>query len=208
MGGDYDFGASPILHDLADGRQILVVGQKSSQVYGLDPNSQGKVLWTQRLSVGGPLGGVEFGPAADDQNVYVAISDIYMRGLAHPGLTALRIADGKILWTKPAPRNSCRWTNEYCNPGQSQAVSAMPGVVFSGSMDGHLRAYATAEGAVLWDFNTAGQPYHTVTGRTVEGGVLDGGGPTIVKSTLYIVSGYAGRSGGGTALLAFSIDGK
>jgi hypothetical protein len=31
---------------------------------------------------------------------------------------------------------------------------AMPGVVFVGSRDGHLRAYDAADGTVLWDFDT------------------------------------------------------
>ena len=33
-------------------------------------------------------------------------------------------------------------------------VTAIPGAVFSGSMDGHLRAYKTEDGKLLWDFDT------------------------------------------------------
>jgi len=209
LGGDYDIGASPILQDLPDGRQILLVGQKSSQVWGLDPDNQGKILWRQRLSQGGPLGGVEFGPASDTDTLYVAISDIYTGGKARPGLTAIHAEDGHILWTTPAPSLPCRWVNEYCGPAQSQAVTAIPGVVFSGSMDGHLRAYAAESGAVVWDYATAGEPITTLGGRIVQGGVLDGAGPTVSDGMVYVHSGYAGRSGpSGTVLLAFSIDGK
>lgn len=209
VGGDYDIGASPILHELVGGRRILLVGQKSSQIWGLDPDNQGAVLWSDRLSQGGPVGGVEFGPATDADNIYAAISDIYQGAGARPGLTAIRASDGQILWTTPGTRVQCRWRNEYCGPAQSQAVSAIPGVVFSGSMDGHLRAYAAATGAIIWDFDTGGAPVATLGGRTAQGGVLDGAGPTVADGMVYVHSGYAGRSGpDGTVLLAFSVDGK
>jgi hypothetical protein len=61
--------AQPVLHTLAGGKQVILVGQKSSQVYALDPDAMGKVIWEYRLSVGGPLGGVEFGPAADKEQL-------------------------------------------------------------------------------------------------------------------------------------------
>ena len=37
----------------------------------------------------------------------------------------------------------CAGIEPGCSPAQSAAVTAIPGVVFSGSLDGHLRAYAT-----------------------------------------------------------------
>jgi polyvinyl alcohol dehydrogenase (cytochrome) len=209
VGGDYDIGSSPILHVLNDGRRILLVGQKSSQIWGLDPDNGGAVLWSVRLSQGGPLGGVEFGPATDADNIYAAISDIYMGAGARPGLTAIRASDGQIVWSTPGTRLPCRWRNEYSGPAQSQAVTAIPGVIFSGSMDGHLRAYAASTGAVIWDFATGDAPFMTLSGRTAQGGVLDAAGPTVADGMLYVHSGYAGRSGpGGTVLLAFSVDGR
>ncbi len=209
-GPDYDFGASPILHTLPDGRQVILAAQKSSQVYALDPDNQGKVIWSKRLSPGGVLGGVEFGPAADNRAIYVALSDIYVPpgATANPGISALRISDGATLWSVKAPKLSCAWTNTYCNPAMSQAVSAMPGVVFGGSMDGRFRAFDTATGQTLWEFNTAAVPVKTVSGREAIGGVLDGAGPTIAGGMVYVNSGYQGRSGTpGTVLMAFSVDG-
>jgi len=92
---------------------------------------------------------------------------------------------------------------------RTPSCTVIPGVVFSGAMNGHLRAYSTKDGAVLWDFNTAGQPYRTLGGGTSEGGVLDAAGPTVADGMLYVHSGYAGRSGNtGTVLLAFSPDGQ
>ncbi|MGH7017495.1 MAG: PQQ-binding-like beta-propeller repeat protein, partial [Caulobacteraceae bacterium] len=209
LGGDFDIGASPILHRLPNGRRILVVGQKSGQVWGLDPDHAGKVLWVTRLSKGGPLGGVEFGPAIDGERVFAAVSDIFTGAAAKPGLSALDLDDGELVWSDPATRLPCAWSGPFCDPALSQAVTAMPGVVFAGSMDGWLRAWRASDGKVLWSYDTGGAPIPTLDGGTARGGVLDGGGPTIAGGRLYVVSGYAERSGRpGTVLLAFSVDGR
>ncbi|HEY4941827.1 MAG TPA: PQQ-binding-like beta-propeller repeat protein [Rhizomicrobium sp.] len=209
VGADADFGASPILRTLADGKQVILAGQKSSDVYALDPDKQGAILWHHRLSGGGPLGGVEFGPAADGQNFYVALSDIFTGPLGKPGLIAIRIADGAILWNTPASKPAvCAWKNVFCDPALSQAITAIPGIVFAGSMDGHFRAYDTVTGSVVWDVDTA-ITYQALGGREVSGGGLDGAGPTVAGGMVYVTSGYQGRSGGvGSVLLAYSVDGK
>ena len=210
LGPDHDFGASPILHTLPNGRQVLLAGQKSSQVYALDPDADGKLIWSKRLSPGGPLGGVEFGPAADADTLYVALSDIYVPpAQANPGITAIRITDGAILWTTRTPQEPCAWQNVYCSPAMSQATSAMPGAVFGGSMDGRFRAFDTASGRTVWEYDTAAAPVTTVAGGKAQGGVLDGAGPTIAGGMVYVNSGYQGRSDHpGTVLMAFSIDGR
>ena len=95
-----------------------------------------------------------------------------------------------------------------CSPAQSQAVSAIPGAVFSGSVDGHLRAYTTDTGKVLWDYNAV-QEYESMNGVDVHGGSFDGPGPTIVDGMVYVHSGYGFTGGtGGNALIAFSVDGR
>ena len=87
-------------------------------------------------------------------------------------------------------------------------MTAIPGVVFSGSLDGHLRAYASATGAIIWDADTV-RDYQTVNGQKARGGSLDGPGAAIAGGMLYVNSGY-GQWGGmpGNVLLAFSVDGK
>ena len=207
-GPDYDFGVSPILQTLKTGKQLILVGQKSSQVYALDPDAQGKVIWEHRLSQGGPLGGVEFGPASDGQTYYVGISDIFVPKPA-PGLYAFRISDGELLWSAPSGKLACAWTNRYCTGAISQAVSAMPGVVFAGAMNGRFRAYDAKTGQVVWEYDTAAASMTTVSGKTASGGVMDGSGPTIAGGMVYVSSGYQGRSGTpGIVLMAFSVDGK
>ena len=207
-GPDYDFGVSPILHTLKSGQQLILVGQKSSQVYALDPDAKGKVVWQRRLSRGGPLGGVEFGPAADGDNYYVGIADIFIPA-PKPGLYAFRIADGALLWSTPSEALACAWKAPYCNGAISQAVTAIPGAVFAGAMNGRFRAYDSQTGKVLWAYDTAAAPVTTVSGRSATGGVIDGAGPTVAGGIVYVTSGYQGRSGQpGMVLMAFSVDGK
>jgi len=206
-GPDYDFGSSPVIRSLPGGKQIILAGQKSGVIYALDPDHQGKILWQQRLGAGGALGGIEWGFAVDEKNVYVPMADV--SGPARkPGITALNFATGATLWNVPAPPINCSWGTTRCNNSQSAAASVIPGVVFSGSVDGHLRAYSAANGVIVWDVDTA-PPIATVNGGPTKGGALDGGGPTIANGILYTNSGYGKIVGQpGNLLLAFSVDGK
>ena len=236
-GEDFDFGAPPILHALANGRQVLLAGQKSGLVYGLDPDT-GKTVWTTRVGAGSALGGVEWGMAADDRRLYAANADfvpLLLAGLqaagkipasvpvppARPGLTALDPAAGKVLWQAPAPEADCHYRGDrshdflpgVCFRSQSAAPSAMPGVVFSGTLDGWFRAYDAATGKIIWAYSTTAATYDTVNGvKDQPGGGIDGMGPTIAGGMVYQVSGFKGSSNtGGNAvnvLLAFSVDGK
>ena len=207
LGPDVDFGTSPILRTLPGGRQILLTGEKSGQVYGLDPDT-GKQLWTSQVGVGSSLGGLEWGAAADGARMYAAVSDAAAPNAKPGGLVALRIADGKPVWRAEPPVPVCSWGTRNCLAAQSQAVSATPGVVFSGSQDGHLRAYSSADGHVIWEFDTA-QLFQTVNGVPGSGGSLDNGGATIAGGMLYVNSGYGRITGQpGNLLLAFSVDGR
>jgi len=206
-GPDHDFGSSPILRTAPNGKQVLLAGQKSAVLYALDPDKSGKILWQVRLGGGGALGGIEWGFAADERNVYVPVADT-TGPQRKPGITALQISNGKQLWHVPAPAANCSWGQARCNNSQSAAATLIPGVIFSGTVDGHLRAYATKDGTIIWDVDTA-LPIPTVNGGLTSGGALDGGGPTIANGVLYTNSGY-GRIVGqpGNLLLAYTVDGK
>lgn len=225
-GPDFDFGSSPILVDLPDGRRALIAGQKSGMVHALDPDRDGAVLWQRRVGRGTALGGVQWGSAADDANVYVAVSDVGMKAVPPAtagaqksvlgtamkldpgqggGLYALNQATGEIVWHTPHPGCNDR---PGCSPAQSAAVTAIPGVVFSGGLDGHLRAYAAKTGAIVWDIDTA-QDFATVNGAPAHGGSLDGPGPVVAGGIVYVNSGYTGYgTAPGNVLLAFSVDGR
>ncbi|MGH9759614.1 MAG: PQQ-binding-like beta-propeller repeat protein [Blastocatellia bacterium] len=225
-GPDFDFGSSPMLVDLPDGRRALIAGQKSGVVWAVDPDHQGAVLWQRRVGKGGRLGGVQWGSATDGKTVFTAVSDVKINGAAAGtkgaqktiagipllldpkvggGLFALNAATGDVIWKTPHP--GCGDT-PGCSPAQSAAVSAIPGVVFSGGLDGHLRAYSTRDGKIIWEMNTE-QDYTTVNGVRANGGSMDGPGPVIVNGLLYVNSGYFFIGGApGNVLLAFSVDGK
>lgn len=205
LGPDVDFGTSPILRTLANGVRVLLTGEKSGRVYALDP-ATGHERWHAQVGVGSSLGGIEWGGAADSERLYAPVSDA---AAAQPGgLVALRLTDGQQQWRAAPPPAVCSWGPRNCLAAQSQAVSAIPGVVFSGSEDGHLRAYASTDGRVIWDVDTA-QAFTTVNGVPAAGGSLDNGGPTLAGGLLFVNSGY-GRIVGepGNALLVFSVDGR
>ena len=205
-GPDSDFGQSPILVSLRNGQRVLVVGQKSGVVYALDPDQEGKVLWQTRIGKGGPLGGIMWGSAADEEQLYVANSDLH--GIMSPdpaaggGLFGLDLATGKIsMQVPPVPCGD----RSQCSPALSAAVTAIPGVIFSGGVSGYLRAYATADAKLLWEVDTA-RDYVTVNGVSANGGAIDGPGPVIVDGMLYVTSGYAQWGGlPGNVLLAFEV---
>lgn len=208
-GPDYDFGASPILLSRSGGKRSLILAQKSGAIYAIDPDHRGKLLWQAQVGKGGSLGGVEWGPAADRDRLYVALSDesFLSAGGLDPdkggGLFALSLKNGKLLWSaQPSP---CA-TRQNCSPAQTAAVTAIPGAVFSASLSGHVRAFAAGDGKVLWDFNTF-RDFQTINGVPARGGSISAAGPVIVNGMVYILSGYDtfGETPG-NVLLAFTPD--
>jgi polyvinyl alcohol dehydrogenase (cytochrome) len=227
-GPDFDFGSSAVLANLLNGKRILVAGQKSGVVTALDPDRGGEIVWQKRVGAGSPLGGVEWGIAADQNGVYVAASDVRLAvaALGTPGaqphifnpkiallydnkagggLSALKLDTGDEVWRTPHP--GCGDV-PGCSPAQSAAVTAIPGLVFSGGLDGHLRAYFGDNGKIGWDQDTKAD-YQTVNGVAAKGGSIDGGGAVVVDGMVYVGSG-SGIFGGtpGNVLLAYSVDGQ
>ena len=218
-GPDLDFASSPILRILPNGRRVILAGQKSGVMHAIDPDRDGEILWQHRVGKGGLAGGIQWGSAADAKQVYVALSDIGIKtvensdagwattldGSVGGGMFALDIESGERTWHVPPVGCGDR---PECSPAQSAAVSALPGVVFSGSVDGHLRGYATDSGNVVWDYN-ADQEYASTNGVKTKGGSFDGPGPTIVDGMMYVNSGYGFWGGmSGNALIAFSVNGE
>ncbi|HYA18382.1 MAG TPA: PQQ-binding-like beta-propeller repeat protein [Bryobacteraceae bacterium] len=205
-GPDYDFGTSPILRHIGGGKQLLIAGQKSGIVWGLDPDNKGKAVWQIKVGEGSALGGVEWGHATDEQNVYAAIADRVTRN-GKPGIYAIDLKTGKLVWSTPAPNVTCK-VAAGCLPGQSAAVSVIPGVAFSGALNGHFRAYDTKSGSILWDYDTE-QDFDTVNKVPAKGGSVDAGGPAVANGMVFTNSGYGSFGGApGNVLLAFSVDGK
>jgi polyvinyl alcohol dehydrogenase (cytochrome) len=212
VGPDHDFGASPILFTLPGGKDVLLVGQKSGEVLALDPDARGKILWRNKVGAGSPLGGIEWGMASDGTRLYVANADTIGRPPeAKPGLFALDPATGRTLWSAPAPKKPCGWPGGggRCVNAQSAAPTSIPGLVLAATMDGHLRAYESATGKIVWELDTGGGRYETVNGVADQtGGAIDVGGPTLAGGMLYQVSGNNNGGGPRNVLLALSVDGK
>lgn len=203
-GDDFDFGAPPMLKSRSDGRDILLLAQKSGVVYALDPDRKGKILWQARIGHGGPLGGIQWGGAADNRYAYYPLSDNDDNNpLAGGGLFALDLRNGRQAWSSPPPKPACAGSFG-CSAAQMAPPTAIPGVVFAGSLDGHLRAYDTHDGSVIWDFNTA-QEFRTTNGVKAHGGSMNGSGPTIVSGMLFVNTGYTNAMDG-NVLLAFSAE--
>jgi polyvinyl alcohol dehydrogenase (cytochrome) len=196
-GPDHDIGASPILRTLSNGKRLLLVGQKSGFVHALDPDAQGAIVWQTRVAQGSALGGVEWGMAADSNALYVPISDHLTKRPG--GLAALRLTDGAKLWRIDGATPECAG-RKPCNPAQQAAPTLIPGAVFSGSMDGKLRAHSTRDGSLLWSYDALQQP---------GGGSINVSSAIVAQGMLIVPSGY-GILGGlpGNVVLTFTVDAR
>jgi polyvinyl alcohol dehydrogenase (cytochrome) len=186
LGPDFDFSASPALTRF-NGRDMLVVPQKSGMTFALDPDNEGKLLWQQRTGRGSGFGG-QWGAAADDQNAYVGVGDL--QSPTPGGLRALKLGTGEVAWSMEPPERLCT-TSKSCRAGQGGAVTVIPGAVLSGSLDGGMRAYSTKDGSVLWTFDT-NRPFDTVNGVRATGGGIEGPGAIVANGMVFFNSGYGG----------------
>ena len=211
-GPDVDFGSSPILVEVGNGHRVLLAGQKTGVMYGLDPDDSGKELWQVRIGQGSGLGGIEWGSATDGTYVYAANSDISTLTPPEPGspprqpggLAKIDVRSGKLVWKVMPPKPACEG-KAGCSAGQLAAVTLIPGAVFSASMDGHLRGYSTADGKIIWDFDTEPE-LPTVNGVKAHGGSISGTGPVVVGDMVYLASGFNVTAGmPGNLLLAFEL---
>ena len=227
-GGDFDFGASVIMAELPDGRELLLAGQKSGDVYALNPDpagDEGEVVWHRRVSnagIGPDLaqsttnGGVHWGMALSGERVLVAAADperVRPDYIPKPGLHALNLASGEVLWFQPVTRGceiaeedkpmiglqnmragkKIELADQYrCSfyYGLSAAVLATPELVFSAGLDGRVRAFDIASGEILWQAETA-KPFAADNGVTGHGGAVDVSGQVLADGWLYVQSGYS-----------------
>lgn len=222
-GGDFDFGASVILAELPDGGELLLAGQKSGDVFALDPD--GVMVWHRRVSnaaIGPDLartttnGGVHWGMALAGQRLLVAAADperVRPDYVPKPGLHALNLADGEVLWFRPVTRGCAipeenkplvglqnmragkkvELDEQYrCSfyYGLSAALLATDELVFSAGLDGRIRAFDIATGELLWQAATA-SPFAADNGVSGHGGAIDVSGQVVADGWLYVQSGYS-----------------
>ena len=169
------FTAAPVLRTLATGNEVLLAAQKSGVVYALDPDHGGEVLWQTRTGAGNAHRAAA-SPGASPRITRASMSPD-SGALAQPANTSgalsaldLKTGDGALAIPRRRTTRLCSDARRAeCSHAQSQAVTVMPGAAFSGSLDGHLRAYSTINGKILWDFDTA-KAYQTVNGVNAAGG--------------------------------------
>ncbi len=203
-GPDFDFGASPVLATLPNGRELIVAGQKSGVAYALDPDRKGEPVWRYRAGGGSGLGGIQWGIAADGERVYIPVAEIY--NPAPGGLHAVDLATGTRVWYSPPEPPICGKLSRSCSGAQFSAVTVIPGIVFSPSNDGGIRAHSTKDGRVVWTFDT-NREFATINGLRAKGGSMNGPAPVVAGGLVYVSSGY-GVFGlrAGNVLLAFGVD--
>jgi len=114
------------------------------------------------------------------------------------GVFALDLQTGRQIWHVAPPKPSCAG-HHGCSPAQMAPPTLIPGILFAGSLDGHLRVHDTRNGQVIWDFDTA-QDFKTTNGVHAHGGSLNGAGPAILHSMLFVNTGYTNAMAGNVLL--------
>lgn len=189
-GPDLDIGAPVLSTTLSNGQDILVAGTKGAMVFGIDPDS-GERLWATRVGRGSALGGVHWGMTYVDDVVYVPVSDRIpgSGGEPQPGLHALDMKTGEVLWYTEAP-SRCETGNFSCSNAYSAPPTATDDLVITGALNGYLFAHDRATGEVVWELNTR-QEFETINGVPASGGAIDATGPVLSGDYLIFNSGYA-----------------
>jgi polyvinyl alcohol dehydrogenase (cytochrome) len=198
QGPDWDIPASPVLQTLDDGARRIIVVTKPGDVLALDPDKRGELVWRMNvfgsIAGDGPLAdgaspaGIFWGAAVNGEAAYF--------GLARGGMGAVDLATGKRLWLSPldAPHKV----------SYASATTGFPGALLQGSSDGKLQAVSTADGVVLWSFDTM-REFDTVNRVKARGGSISAPGPVVADGMVFVGSGYAVLGGTpGNVLLAFA----
>jgi polyvinyl alcohol dehydrogenase (cytochrome) len=194
-GPDYDFGASPMLINLRNGKTLLIAGQKSGYVWAHDPDRKGAVVWKTAVFTKPPeaTGQIVWGGTADDAAAYFGVNS--------GGVVSLALENGERKWFTDLKPTDGR------KGGQDGAISSIPGYIFSGGWDGVLRVLASVDGKVVWSFDMA-KEFPTVNGVAAKGGSMGSAGPTVAGGMVFAGAGYPGVQNGvnGNVLLAFGTE--
>ncbi len=206
---DYDIGSTPNVFR-AGGRTLVGVGQKLGVYHAFDART-GEVVWRRQLGVplpSGGIAGIQWGSSFDGDRLYIATY------FAEPGtLFGVEPATGEVLWQTPNPADGCTTGGavqfpESCSLAHAPAATSSPGLVWEGSNDGKLRAYASDTGRVLWTYDTI-RKFTGVNGLEGQGSAISGtgGGAVVSHGMVYVQSGYAPEypSETGHVLLAFGL---
>lgn len=207
---DFDFGAGVVISRRPNGKDVLLAGQKSGDVWALDPDDRGKVLWRQTFGQGSVLGGIHWGLAVDDVRVFAPINDPFVGNgfVPEPGMNAVHIDTGKVAWRRPVTPDCTNGRDKrYALCNEKYGLSAAPLVidksVVAGAIDGRIYIYDAATGDIVWQYDTL-RDFDTVNGLPGKGGAIDSHSVFAGSGMLFVGSGYGGfRQPPGNVLLAF-----
>ncbi len=205
---DHDFGGGPLIFRGKGGKDVILAGQKSGELWALDPKT-GRKLWRHQFGFGHALGGVHWGITTDGKHVFAPISDPGVPAdRSAAGMHAVDVASGKIAWQWRASPD-CSGDRQARMPicGQKYGLSAAPlvidGALLAGSLDGRLWVFEAATGKVLASYDTA-RPFQAVNGIAGSGGSIDAAGLFAGDGMVFVNSGYASfGQQPGNALVAY-----
>jgi polyvinyl alcohol dehydrogenase (cytochrome) len=167
---DLDFGASPNLFTLPDGRKVVGAGQKSGVYHVMDAKTM-KPVWTQLVGPPSSVGGIVGSTAVAGGQVFGPIT---VGGY----LWSVEQAAGAHKWVAPVG-DGAHWGNP---------VSTANGIVYTVDFRGFLNAYDAATGVSLLHRSLLiGGPMAPT---------LSWGGVSIARGTVYAAVGMTGLPDG------------
>lgn len=204
---DFDFGGPAVLVNTGD-RELLIAGQKSGDLWALDPDT-GDLVWNQRVGEGTALGGNHWGIATNPERVFMTVND--PGGLSRnsrPGLYTYFPGTGEPGWyyeVEPdcGDHRSDRIRNCESRYGFSATPLSVDGAIITAGLDGRLFIFDSDSGELLFQYDTV-QDYDTVNGVEGYGGSIDSHGIAAGAGMVFVGSGYGSFSQvAGNVLLAF-----
>ncbi|NKB32691.1 MAG: PQQ-binding-like beta-propeller repeat protein [Pseudomonadales bacterium] len=204
---DYDFGGPAVLVDTGD-RELLIAGQKSGDIWALDPVS-GQLIMNQRVGEGTALGGNHWGIAVDSERAFLTINDPGGMGAnSVPGIYTYFVGTGEPSWfyqVQPKCNDERSERLRRCEGlyGFSTAPLSVDGAVITGALDGRLFVFNSDSGELLFEYDTV-RDYETVNGVEGYGGSIDSHSIAAGSGMVFVGSGYGQFSQvPGNVLLAF-----
>ena len=204
---DFDFGGPAILVE-SDDRDLLIAGQKSGDLWALDPDT-GALVWNQRVGEGTALGGNHWGIATDSERAFMTINDPgTMSENIRPGIYTYFVATGEPSWSyevqsECGEQRSDRLRRCESLYGFSATPLSVDGAIITGGLDGRLFVFNSDTGEELFKFDTV-QDFETVNGVEGYGGSIDSHSIAAGSGMVFVGSGYGSFSQvAGNVLLAF-----
>ena len=204
---DFDFGGPAILVETPD-RDLLIAGQKSGDLWALDPDT-GSLVWNQRVGEGTALGGNHWGIASNFDRAFMTINDPEgMNGNSRPGIYSYFVGTGEPSWfyeVQPECNDERSERLRRCESlyGFSATPLSIDGAVITGGLDGRLFVFNSESGELIYQYDTV-RDYETINGVAGYGGSIDSHSIAAGSGMVFVGSGYGQfRQVPGNVLLAF-----